>query len=333
MNYKFKNLVFEGGGVKGISYGGALTRLEEMNILQDIERVAGTSAGAITACLLCIGYNSTTVSKIISETSFKKFEDDTFFFIRDIFRLIKNYGWNRGDVFEKWMGDLIFQKTGNREMTFKELHQKVLNNEEGFRDLFVIATNVTKQRAEVLSHETYPDMSIYKAVRMSMSIPIFFEAVKNDNGDYFVDGGLTSNYAIQIFDKVRYVNNQENCFYAYSGYDEEYAFNYETLGFRVDSQKEKNYLNPTWLGDPSATKNLKRFVLALVNFTIEMVNKKHLNSNDWCRTVFIDSGDVNTTEFNLKPTKIQFLIASGIRAVDDYFFWKNNDSKWSNYPK
>ena len=125
MNYKFKNIVFEGCGVKGIAYGGALLRLEEIVTLSEIERVAGTSAGAITACLLAVGYDANSISKIIASTDFSKFEDDTFLFIRDIYRLIKHYGWNRGDTFEKWLGDLIEQKTGNRDLTFQKLHEKV----------------------------------------------------------------------------------------------------------------------------------------------------------------------------------------------------------------
>ena len=43
MAYKFKNLVFEGGGVKGIAYVGALEVLEKEQILGNIKRVAGTS--------------------------------------------------------------------------------------------------------------------------------------------------------------------------------------------------------------------------------------------------------------------------------------------------
>jgi hypothetical protein len=66
---------------------------------------------------------------------------------------------------------------------------------------------------------------------------------------------------------------------------------------------------------------------------IEMVNKKHLNKNDWNRTIFIDSGDVGTTEFKLKQDKIDFLIHSGVKGVDDYFLWKNNDLVWKQYPK
>ena len=72
-NYNFKNLVFEGGGVKGIAYGGALEELEKRNILNGITRVAGTSAGAINACLLALGYSYKEVSDIIAQTSFKSF--------------------------------------------------------------------------------------------------------------------------------------------------------------------------------------------------------------------------------------------------------------------
>ena len=50
--YRFRNLVFEGGGVKGVAYVGALNELHKRGILDSIERVGGTSAGAINAVLL-----------------------------------------------------------------------------------------------------------------------------------------------------------------------------------------------------------------------------------------------------------------------------------------
>lgn len=55
MAYHFNNLVFEGGGVKGIAYVGALEVLQEEGILQNVKRVAGTSAGAMMAVLVEIG--------------------------------------------------------------------------------------------------------------------------------------------------------------------------------------------------------------------------------------------------------------------------------------
>lgn len=46
------NLVFEGGGVKGVAYCGALHELDSQGILPAVTSVAGTSAGAITAALV-----------------------------------------------------------------------------------------------------------------------------------------------------------------------------------------------------------------------------------------------------------------------------------------
>ncbi len=43
MAYPFRNLVFEGGGVKGIAYVGAMEVLQSMNILQNLTRVGSTS--------------------------------------------------------------------------------------------------------------------------------------------------------------------------------------------------------------------------------------------------------------------------------------------------
>ena len=39
MSYPFRNLVFEGGGVKGIAYVGAMQILESESILDSISRI------------------------------------------------------------------------------------------------------------------------------------------------------------------------------------------------------------------------------------------------------------------------------------------------------
>ena len=56
--YPFTNLVFEGGGVKGVAYVGALQVLEDRGIAGRVDAVAGTSAGAITAALVAAGYSA-----------------------------------------------------------------------------------------------------------------------------------------------------------------------------------------------------------------------------------------------------------------------------------
>ena len=80
---EFRNLVFEGGGVKGIAYGGALKELNDRDILKKITRVAGTSAGAITAVLLAVGYSHDEVSDIVADTNFNDFADDSLGIVRD----------------------------------------------------------------------------------------------------------------------------------------------------------------------------------------------------------------------------------------------------------
>ena len=95
--YHFKNLVFEGGGVKGIAYVGALKKLEEEDILQNIERVAGTSAGAMVAVLIGLGYTAEELRTILWDINFQNFLDDSWGFVRDTKRLLYDYGWYKGD--------------------------------------------------------------------------------------------------------------------------------------------------------------------------------------------------------------------------------------------
>ena len=68
----FENLVFEGAGIKGIAYSGVLKALQEKGILQHVERVCGTSAGAITALMVSLGYSSEEIYQLISDTKFQK---------------------------------------------------------------------------------------------------------------------------------------------------------------------------------------------------------------------------------------------------------------------
>lgn len=77
-------LVFQGGGGKGVAYLGALEALEELGILpfnsqnsnSNLKGIAGTSAGAITALLIAMGYTT----KEIDENFLSKSDLFTSFF-------------------------------------------------------------------------------------------------------------------------------------------------------------------------------------------------------------------------------------------------------------
>ncbi|MCC6691162.1 MAG: patatin-like phospholipase family protein [Bacteroidia bacterium] len=329
MNYNFKNLVFEGGGVKGIAYGGALEELEKRNILSNISRVAGTSAGAINACLLALGYSHKEVSDIIAQTNFKNFEDGSIIPFFNINRVVQNYGWFKGDSFSQWIGKLIKEKTGSTDCTFKQLTKA--SADKAFRHLYVVSTNLSKQRSDVLSHETTPDMPLHLAVRMSMSIPLFFQSIELKN-DIVVDGGVAWNYAVNMFDHRRYVDNLQNATPVDYDTDIDYLFNHETLGFRLGSTKEIKFSKDDWASEPVEINGLKGYITALVNFMLEMANKKHLHKNDWGRTVFIDTLDVRTTDFDLSKQKINALINSGREGTINFFNWRNADEKLSTLP-
>ena len=190
MTPQFRNLVFEGGGIKGIAYIGAMEVLNQRGHLNHITRVGGTSAGAINALLYALGYTIAEQQQILESTDFRDFMDSSFGVIRDIRRLARHFGWHKGEFFRGWLGELIERKLGNKEASFADLQAK-----QGAPDLYVIGTNLSTGFAEAFSHERHADMPLLDAVRISMSIPPFFQAVRmGERDEVYVDGGVQLNY-------------------------------------------------------------------------------------------------------------------------------------------
>jgi predicted acylesterase/phospholipase RssA len=52
---KIKYLTLQGGGMKGLGYVSALEQLESCGVMDQLEAVAGSSAGAIVATLIALG--------------------------------------------------------------------------------------------------------------------------------------------------------------------------------------------------------------------------------------------------------------------------------------
>ncbi len=66
--------VFEGGGVKGIGLVGAVYEIE--NAGYEFENLAGTSAGAIVASLLAVGYKAEQIKKEMERLNYNDFKDE-----------------------------------------------------------------------------------------------------------------------------------------------------------------------------------------------------------------------------------------------------------------
>ena len=315
MENNFKNIVFEGGGVKGIAYVGALQALEEYDVLFNIKRVGGASAGAINALLLALDYTLTEIKDTMWSLDFNNFMDDEWGIIRDTNRLVNQFGWYKGEFFLDWIGDIIEKKTGKRFITFKDFSQW------GTKDLYIVGTNLSKNCSEIFSSENTPDMSIMEAIRISMSIPLFFSAVRREtNGDVYVDGGIFNNYPVKMFDKKKYLLG-ENHFYQMSPYmrnGEESIINKETIGFRLDSKQEiKTFLEKDKL-KYTKIDDFFDYIKALLKAIMSVQDNQHLNSNEWLRTVYINTIGVNTVDFDIDDITKKALIDEGYKGTINF---------------
>src|SRR5947209_6068082 len=116
-DFPFSNLVFEGGGVRGLCYVGALQAVEEAGLRPQVKAVAGTSAGAITAALIALGYTGAELRHELLGMRLDMFEDGL---LLAPVRVVTQFGFFRGDAFLHWMRDRVGQKIGNRTATFKD---------------------------------------------------------------------------------------------------------------------------------------------------------------------------------------------------------------------
>ena len=308
-----ENIVFEGAGIRGLAYSGVIAELEAQGVLKNVKRVAGTSAGAITALMLCLDYKADEIAHVIQQTQFQKFNSGRFFFLGGMHRMNRYFGWYRGRRFEQWLDALIKAKTGNADITFAGL------KERGHKDLYVTGTDLTLQKAVLFSYETFPQMRIRDAVRISMSIPLYFEAVflKNDGTvvahpkhkkdlHVLVDGGFVANFPIRVFDSTRYTDTASV---------NKFAINHRTIGIRIDSEAQRQ-ADSTGAGlVPLPVTTLKQYVTAFYTIVLENLNRQPLTHDDWQRTVSVSDGGIGPRIKRLQKKEADLLIQNGRSAT------------------
>jgi NTE family protein len=318
---QYKNIVLEGGGIRGFAYIGAYEIMDSLHILESVERVGGSSAGAIQAALLAVGYTPSEM-RIIAETiPLKKFNDGGFSIIGGERRLSKQFGWYKGEAFSVWIGELIAKKTGCATITFSQLH--ALKKEKGYKDLFITGTDLTYQCLRVFSYEQYPDMCIRDAVRISMSIPLYYKPIfiddagmvcssteKNRNIHLMVDGGLLSNYPIHIFDSLKYYNvDTLNIFFE----------NPETIGVLLERSDQIKYNIKNYGVAPMKITKFNQFSSALYFTLIDRANPELSNNYTYKRTISIDNLNLSPRVRKLDPKTIDSLIKSGRSGARSFF--------------
>lgn len=285
--HAIRNLVFEGGGVKGATYSGAFEVLDVSGLLDGVERVAGTSAGAANALMLAVGYSAAEIRTLTLEgVDFRDLVDGNFSLVNGA-RLFRRFGWHKGDALQCYLECLVEHKLGNRHTTFAEL--AAMAGTEGVRELWVVGTDLSAARTVVFSHRSFPDLPIAEAVRVSMAIPFFFPAREVDvagRPSLMVDGALLRNYPIDLFDEV----------------DEPEA----TLGFQLGVSTDRH----------REIEGVTAYTRALVNALADaQVYALCRNPVDVARTVFIDPGSVTATAFDLGVAEKCELMHRGAEAT------------------
>lgn len=285
--------VFEGGGVKGIALIGAVCCLESRGI--EWQRFAGTSAGSIIASLLAAGYTGKELKDIMLEYDYRKYLDkyktDALSIFTKSISLFKDKGIYSGDPIESFVRDLLVKKGKTR---FKDI------SVNGKSKLKIIASDVTRKNMLILPDDISKygidpmEFEIAKAVRMSISIPLYFKPVKlsyNKRCSLMVDGGILSNFPLWIFDV-------------------EGIPKWPTFGLKLSGKSSKNTIINKM--------DFISFLLDIMNTMIDKNEEIYIRDKDAVRTIFIPTLGVSTTEFDItKEMKIK-LFKSGYSSAEKF---------------
>lgn len=188
--FKKDTLVFSGGAIKGIALIGVLKALQVNGILDHITTFSGASVGTLIILLHILGYSPEEMLDFIKSFDFSRIKQIS------VKNLLTSYGLDSGVRLEYVIKRLIGKKGYNEDITLKDLFDTTGKK-------IVLATVCLNTKKTVyMSHESHPDIQVYKAVRMSSSIPVYYTPVFYDKY-YYIDGGCIDNYPIHIFkDKI-----------------------------------------------------------------------------------------------------------------------------------
>ena len=119
---------------------------------------------------------------------------------------------------------------------------------------------------------------------------------------------------------------QNDSFIAASPQSSPYIYNKETLGFRLDSEREIAVFRDGQEPQHIRIENFMDYTLQLIETILDAQNNQHLHSDDWHRTIYVDTLGVRTTEFDLADDRKNDLIKSGSDATVRYLTWWNDTS-------
>ena len=281
-----RTLVFSGGGTKGLVLLGSLIYIGEIQgdgyFTKVIKRYVGTSVGAMISLLLCIGYAPLEIYNELAEKDFNQLTD-----FQTIFHCFKKgmFSLDSGKKLFGYFEDLVSKKI-DKDTTFIQLYEKT-NIELSIVSCCI--SNYPDKTTCILNHLTSPDLKIITAVKMSSSIPFIFPPVEY-NGKAFIDGGVSMNYPIGIFDP------EDN----------------SILGFYLDSTYASSGVNSNPLENSNSNSNeiqtetyeLKKYTMGIFNIVFNS-NIDILLKTYGHNTIFLSGIQKDTVKTTKIPTREQ----------------------------
>jgi NTE family protein len=291
--------VFSGGGVKGIAFSGAIQAAEEAGY-SEWRRLAGTSAGAIAAMALAVGYDAGRIREVLAETDYGRLADTGGIFGR-LVNLIRRRGLTRGEALQEWIEGLL-RDAPRPASVFGDLEGRlqVVGCDLAHSRLVVFPDDVTLYEDESgrpLEPDAFP---IADAVRISAGYPYFFPPLAlrdraTGNDGVLVDGGIASGFPVFLFDRPN-PRRPTWGFRLYSG-----------MGAERPSQRDISGLD--WPVE---------MAWGILETAMNAFDRRDLLSfGD--RVVSIPTGDVDTLDFELTSEQREFLYRSGYDAARAFF--------------
>ena len=310
------DLVLEGGGARGVALGGAIAGLADGGV--EPRRVAGTSAGAIVAALLAAGMPPSRVAEVSHDL------DLSALLPRRPLTALGAVGRGLATLLELGLHDhrplkawLTEQLSDLGAVRFGDLREDDpdASSAPDRRSRLVVVVSDLSRRRRVLLPWDLPDYGldpdrfrIADAVAASAAIPLVFEPVRLPVPDgapvagderrpqaVWVDGGLTSNYAVDVFDRT-----------------DGRPPRWPTIGIKLSAR-------PT---DPEPVRT-PRGPLATARATLETAvtagDARLLDDpRVVARTVFVDAADVDALAVDLPADARADLVERGHRAAQAF---------------
>jgi NTE family protein len=193
----YTGIVIAGGGTNVFNLVGGIKYCLENNIinLNDIDTFIGTSAGSFVCTMLALNFNIEDVIDVYVNDISKKLNFN-FKNIYIIERIKEKSIYSNKVLIESY--EQIFIKHNDGQIpTLLDIKNKYGKN------IIYIVFNLTKNKLEYINYENSPDLLVTHACAMSSCIPFVFNPIEY-NKCFYIDGGIKSNYSIEVTEEYPY---------------------------------------------------------------------------------------------------------------------------------